>query len=113
MFVNVLGIRNDDEGTWDAVALEMDIWGHGVTFEKALRDLNDLVRMQMSFALQQGAPQMIYKPASPTYFEIFLRVRTEALQALRVKNRDEKFETRGLPIPPAFMIGESARWANG
>jgi hypothetical protein len=113
MFVNVLGIKNADEGTWDAVALEMDLWGHGATFEKALRDLQGLVKMQISFALSQGAPQMIYKPASPDLFEIFLRVRTEALKALQAKERNERFETRGLPIPPAFMVGSPSSWANG
>jgi hypothetical protein len=34
--INVLGLRAEDE--WSAVALELDIWGHGATLEALVRE---------------------------------------------------------------------------
>lgn len=38
----VLGFYNEQEKEWNAVALEMDIWGRGRTLQEAHDELKDL-----------------------------------------------------------------------
>jgi hypothetical protein len=102
--VNVLGLRTGDE--WSAVALEMDLWGHGATFEEAVEDLRDLVRMQISFAHSKGQPEMIWRPAEPVWFQRFADVRRERLEAF-VREQvppASDYAIAGLPLPPAEAI---------
>jgi len=62
--LNVLGYKDGDEVV--ALALEMDLRGYGATFDEALDDLKDLVRMQLGFALfKHGSLDMAYFPAAP------------------------------------------------
>lgn len=96
--VNILGLRESDG--WSAVALEMDLWGHGASFEDAVHDLQDLVRMQISFAHFKGQPDMIWKSAEPIWFQRFAEVRRERMEALvREQEPDSAdFNVAGLPI---------------
>lgn len=70
MMLNVLVYREDDEVV--ARALEMDLRGHGATVDEAMDDLNDLVKMQLGFALfKHGSLDMAYFPAEPVWFALF------------------------------------------
>jgi len=102
--INVLGFREGDE--WAAVALDMDLWGHGGKFEEAVEDLWDLVRMQIRFAQSKGRPEMIWKSAEPVWFQRFADVRRERMEALiRAQSpREDDYEIAGLPLPPLEVI---------
>lgn len=75
--VNVLGYREPED--YVALALEMDLRGYGSSFEEALRDLEEQVAMQLSFALyKRGAVDMAMRPAEAAYFEQFAEAKREA-----------------------------------
>jgi hypothetical protein len=67
MALNILGYKED--GEWIALALEMDLRGHGKTWQSALVELNELVAMQVGFAHFKGQPELICKPADPVWFQ--------------------------------------------
>ena len=101
--LNILGYREDAE--WVALALEMDLRGYGSTFNEALRDLQDLVEMQIGFALFKGQPEMILRPADPIWFERFAESRKSCLtEMLTASHGHSNYEVAGLPIPPAHVI---------
>ena len=107
-FVRVLGFPDEDGDGWVAVALEMDLWGHGRDFRAAFADVEDLVQMQISFAYQQKRPEMIYRPADPRLFDIFHRVHTMRLTraASRRKPDEGDFQAVGLEVPPPEIISK-------
>lgn len=76
-FLSILGYQEDDE--WVALALEMDLRGYGATFEEALGELQELVMMQISFALQQDQPELIWKSAEPRFHDMWERGRRDTL----------------------------------
>jgi hypothetical protein len=103
--LNVLGYRENDE--WVALAMEMDLRGYGPTFEEAVRDLADLVRMQVSFAHFKGQPEMVWKPAEGVWWELFAEVRRNLLEAsMRTGHYppNEDYSIAGIRIPPAHEI---------
>ena len=50
-YLRVLGYKEDNENI--AHCLEMDLKGYGKTEKKAFSDLMDLIKMQVSFAMQK------------------------------------------------------------
>ena len=107
--ISILGYREEKE--WVALALEMDIRGFGPTFEEALDDLRDLVLMQVSFALSQDKPEMIWKNAEPVYFQLYETARREeVLDAIQErKGSHSLYQTGGLQVPPAHVIASHRR----
>jgi len=81
----------------------MDLWGHGGSFEEAVEDLWDLVRLQIHFAQAKDEPEMIWKPAEPVWFQRFADIRRERMEALiRERSpREADYEIAGLPLPSA------------
>lgn len=115
VFVSVLGYRED--GEWCALALEMDLRGHGRTFREALEDLRESMTMQIGFALSRNEPGMIFFPADPMYFSLYAQVRNERIMALTADIRDStetetvtetvtqrEYAITGIPIPPAHIV---------
>lgn len=68
--LNVLGYWDEQEQAWVALALEMDLRGYGPTFEAAEAELEEVVGMQIRFALFKGQPEMMWKPAEPVYWTL-------------------------------------------
>ena len=101
--LNVLGYH--DDGDWVALALDMDLRGYGKTFESALKELENLIKVQIGFALQMNQPAMIWKPAEPRYFDIFSRLREESIKRLMVAHGREwreaqaEYRVGGLTLP--------------
>lgn len=90
----------------------MDLRGYGPTREKALRDLSDLVDMQVSFAALKGQREMIWRDADPVWFGRFEAARRETLRArlrdyIAKRDRDESPEIASLPLP--HVIDEISR----
>jgi len=102
IILNVLGYQEDDE--WIALALEMDLRGYGATFDEAIKDLIDLVTMQIGFALFKNQPSMIFKPAEPRYFLLYQELRDQRIQSFGQKTDEEDFAIRGVPLPPPSLL---------
>lgn len=104
--LNILGYQ--EEGEWVALALEMDLRGYGDSFREAIADLRDLVIMQIGFALFKGQPDMILKPADPTWFQIYAERRRDWLSSVSVggSSAREDYQIAGLPIPPPHIIAK-------
>lgn len=102
--LRIIGYHED--GEWVALALEMDLRGYGKTFQKAFKDLKDLVTMQVSLATFKHCPDMIWKNAEPVWFARWESARMERLWAAGRRRLVEKPDTElaDLPIPPAHVI---------
>ena len=104
--VNVLGFEED--GQWCALALEMDLRGYGETFEEALKDLDECVKMQISFARFKDNTELIFHPAEQKYFELFARAQKQYIEAraLGKPTVQNEYIAAGIPIPPAQVIAD-------
>ena len=102
--LNVLGYQR--EGEWIALALEMDLRGHGETFDEAFEDLSALVGMQISFSRFKGQPELIWKAAEPIYFELYAETRRRYLEALIRETEivEPEYSVAGMPIPAPHII---------
>ena len=69
LHVRVLGYRED--GDWVALALEMGLRGYGKTFEEALKELEEFIEMQVSFALYKEDFDYLDHPAEKKYFKMY------------------------------------------
>lgn len=103
ILINVLGYRS--EGEWVALALDMDLRGYGETFEAATDDLAELIEMQVSFALQQGRPDMIWKQAEAEWVALWAQVRRDRfMDVVASKAVSEGDDYRVAAIPPPHVI---------
>lgn len=114
MFLDVLGYKEDED--WVVLALQMDLRGYGATIDEAMKELAELVVMQIRFARFKGQPEMILKPAEPFYWKLFEATVQEHLRSITLNYvpRDPDYEVRALPLPPAHVIAKlsSFREAN-
>ena len=97
--VRVLGLRED--GQWCAIALEMSLRGYGETFDEALKDLDATMEAQVSFAMQHGTLEEIWKPAEPQYVQLYDRVRRESMRDYLEASQsttDDEYAASDLPI---------------
>ena len=97
--LSVLGFQED--GEWVALALETDLRGCGATFEEAVKELREVVLLQIGFAQHKGHPEMIWKAADPVWFQLFAQVRQERLGAMTegAEPSNAPYQVAGLPIP--------------
>ena len=65
-------IYQDKTLDYIARALELDLIGSGNSPNKALADLENAIKAQVSFALQKETPDMIYFKAEPQYEQRWL-----------------------------------------
>ena len=61
----------DEDGKWCAVALEMDIWGFGNTAEEAMSDLDELIQIQIEFAVGKKKLSILDHPTDRKWFELW------------------------------------------
>ena len=74
-----------------------------------MNSLREHVEMQISFALSQGRPEMIWRDAEPEYFVIYERAKREHLRSLytqRKRTTKRKFAASEMALPPAHVIAE-------
>ena len=96
--ISVLGFREDE--SWCALGLEVGILGYGETFEEACDDLEELVLMQVSFAVFKGRTDMIRYPADPVYFKLFSRQKKRQLADTSMKlSGDSRYRVGSVPFP--------------
>ena len=77
--MEVLGIREDD-GTWCAISLELDIQGYGADPESACADLATSMEAQFEFAIndERGDFDQLFFATERQYFEMFNEYRRTA-----------------------------------
>ena len=108
----VLGFYDEQEKEWNAVALEMDIWGRGKTLQEAHDELEDLVLMQISFALHQGKPEMIWCDADPVYFQHFADAVARQLNIVEthfISTPHSNYDIKNLPYPSPQVIAQKRK----
>ena len=94
---DVLGYREAEDHV--ALALDMDLRGYGSSLEEALRDLEERMAMQLSFALyKHGTVDMAMRPAEAVYFERFAEAKREAI-ASRGRGSVREFSAASIPYP--------------
>jgi len=71
--ISVLGYYEDD--SWVALALEMDLRGIGSSRTEALKELQDAISMQLSFANQKQCPELAFKKAEDRFFAAYKAAR--------------------------------------
>jgi hypothetical protein len=106
LVINVLGYK--EGGEWVALALEMDLRGYGETFESALEELIECIRMQISFAEYKEQLDMIFHPAAVEYYLLFSQVRQDRLNSFGKARsiQDDEYRVGGVPAPTAHDIAE-------
>jgi hypothetical protein len=67
-----------------------------------VRELTDLVKMQLRFAHFKGQPEMVLKPAEPVWWERYAEVRRDRLDSLirETSRAATGFEIAEIRIPP-------------
>lgn len=71
--VSVIVFREDSSFT--ALALEMDVRGYGSTPQAAIQDAITMLQAQVSFAVQRGHPESVWRRAEDKYWRMFEEVR--------------------------------------
>ena len=97
--LQVLGFMENDE--WVALALEMDLRAYGDTFDDAMKELLELIDMQLSFAAYKKKPEMIFKRAEKKYFDLYATAKVEVLENI-MRGRTSPVEgnqVSDVPIP--------------
>ena len=82
----------DEDDKWCAVALEMDIWGFGNTMEEAIKDLDELVEIQIEFATGKNKPSLLDHPADKKWFDLW-----DLLE--KIKKKEENLSSVALKDP--------------
>ena len=102
---NVIGFFDTEEDCWCALSLEMDLRGYGDNFGAALDDLQDSIAMQIGFAHFKGNPNMAFRPAEPSWFQLFAQLRQESLISYPLEPNSD-YRVGSAPMPPAHVIDE-------
>lgn len=90
--VEVLGILEDD-GTWCAVSLELDLQGYGTDLDSACADLARAMEAQFEFAIndERGNFEQLFFATERPYFEMFNDLRRTA-SVMRLKKLAEELQ---------------------
>lgn len=90
----------DADSRWCAVALEMDIWGFGDTAKQAMEDLDELIEIQIEFAVGKKALGVLDHPTEKKWFDLW-----NALQKFEKEHAEERkslahaIEARASSVP--------------
>jgi len=104
-YLRVLGYKEDNE--FVMYCLEMDLKGYGKTEKEALSDLTDLIKMQVSFAIQKKEPNLLWFPAEPKYFMLYEQLKEQYLRTLK---KDKNYVTNGIPFDLINLKQKSAAY---
>ncbi|MEA2328421.1 MAG: hypothetical protein QOE68_3380 [Thermoanaerobaculia bacterium] len=77
--VSVIVFR--EGSTWTALALEMDIRGYGSSRKAAVDDALAMITAQVSFAVQMGHAESVWKPAEEKYRRMWENARRNQFMA--------------------------------
>ena len=106
--LRVLGYLED--GHWAAHCLEMDIVGFGSTFHKARKHLQELIEIQLGFAMYKNQPELLNHPAPARLFELYAQLHEACLRRYPepLPSQDRAFCSIAMPKPhtkpPRFVL---------
>jgi len=97
--LRVLGYMTEDR-QWAAHCLETDLVGYGKTFDSAVKHLQELTEMQVSFSFFKNQPALLDRPAPPQIFELYNRLFRLVLEHYNKKSPiDSKHRIGSVPLP--------------
>src|SRR5437016_3770859 len=91
-------LLSDDEGQLVAHALEMDLVAYGKTEKEALRALNDLIRNQISFAIEKQEEHLMYFRAPDGYFAEWEKAHEAALKGMVAPGKCATIHVKAMSI---------------
>ena len=108
---SVIAFREDAE--WTAVTLEMDLRGYGSTPQEAFADVIDMVKAQVSFAVQRKHPESVWRRAEEKYWRMFEEARrnhfvAELSNQVPTDDRLAEYETVPLSL---VALKQGDQWA--
>ena len=106
--LQVLGY--EDHGEWAAHCLETDLVGRGRTFREALKHLEELTEMQVSFAVQTNKPALLDHPAPPDIWQTYMRLSQERLRNFPRPVRTSNKAIGALPFPNKIEPKPGLTW---
>jgi len=80
-------LLSKDEGDFVAHALEMDLVSYGKTEKEALSELDNLIRNQISFAIEKGDDSLILFNAPQEYFKEWEKAHGNVLRGIIATER--------------------------
>lgn len=86
-------------GRWAAHCLETDLVVYGRSFNAALKELEELTEMQISFAVFKNQPALLDRPAPPEIFELYSNNVRSILQRFTVGTKDKNHRVASIPWP--------------
>ena len=90
--IKILGIKEED-GSWTAIALCMNLMGQGITFDDALDTLIDAIDTQINFAKKNDLLDELFFPAEKCYWDLYNRLVIEGMK------QEESTRNSGADIP--------------
>src|SRR2546421_748889 len=87
-----------DDGKCVAHALEMDLVAYGKTEKETIRELTNLVRNQISFAMEKQEDHLMYFRAPNEYFEQWEKAHAAALQGMVATGKCAAIHVKAISI---------------
>jgi len=91
-------LLSTDDGKSVAHALEMDLVAYGKTEKEAIRELTNLVRNQISFAMEKQEDHLMYFRAPDQYFEQWEKAHGAAIQGMVSPGKCATIRVKALSI---------------
>ena len=106
--VSVIVFR--ERSTWTALALEMDIRGYGSSREAAVDDAMAMITAQVSFAMQMGHGESVWKRAEEKYWLMWENARRNQFMAEISGSEPPVDEIADLVPIPRFGLKHKDEW---
>jgi hypothetical protein len=106
--VSVIVLR--DGSTWTALALEMDIRGYGSSRKAAVDDALAMITAQVSFAVQMGHAESVWKPAEEKYWRMWENARRNQFVAEISGSEPPADEIADLVPIPLLALKHKDEW---
>jgi len=96
--------------TWTALALEMDIRGYGASRKAAVDDAMAMITAQVSFAVQMGHPESVWKRADEKSWQMWENARRNQFMAEVSGSEPPADEIADLVPIPLFALKHNDEW---
>jgi hypothetical protein len=106
--VSVIVFR--DGSVWTALALEMDIRGYGASRKAAVDDALSMITAQVSFAVQTGHAESVWKRAEEKYWQMWENARRNQFIAEISGSEAPADEIADLVPIPLFGLKHKDEW---
>lgn len=91
-------LLSEDEKSIVAHALEMDLVAYGKTEKEATEELDNLIRNQISFAIEKQEDHLMYFRAPDEYFEEWEKAHAAALKGMVVPGKCATIHVKAMSI---------------